>query len=394
MSMAEQKRAWQNANGKDPDGPGPGGAAPEGKDAGEGDGEGFDVIPGFEPMDPFLMVGFHSDVFPARNSLDQTPGFPQHPHYGFETVTVMGRGNTVTDHADSMGGSGRYGDGDVQWMCAGRGISHSEMIGLRNADTQNVGQVFQLWLNLPAKSKKCEPHTTMMWAEDIPEVRGEGGATVKHIAGPDALRPPPNSWAADAPNNVRIQRITLEPGATYTLERTAATTALNLYPFQFAESAQLRVAAAAAGDAVCSSGTGAIEQTLLSLTDGKVTVKVTDPVTLENTGSSGSVEVLLLEANPIGEPVTQQGPFVAASKDELEEVFLAYQQGKLVDKWPWGSEGPCHGSSKRFYATPASREEKGDEVIDIPSAGPPGYMPSMRIAKPHGVDAHQSRVFK
>ena len=177
MSMAEQKRAWQNANGKDPDGPGPGGAAPEGKDAGEGDGEGFDVIPGFEPMDPFLMVGFHSDVFPARNSLDQTPGFPQHPHYGFETVTVMGRGNTVTDHADSMGGSGRYGDGDVQWMCAGRGISHSEMIGLRNADTQNVGEVFQLWLNLPAKSKKCEPHTTMMWAEDIPEVQGEGGAT-------------------------------------------------------------------------------------------------------------------------------------------------------------------------------------------------------------------------
>ena len=354
----------------------------------------FTLVSGFEPIDPFLMVGFHSDVFPARNSLDQTPGFPQHPHYGFETVTVVGRGNTVTDHADSMGGSGRYGDGDVQWMCAGRGISHSEMIGLRNADTQNVGQVFQLWLNLPAKSKKCEPHTTMMWAEDIPEVRGEGGATVKHIAGPDALRPPPNSWAADAPNNVRIQRITLEPGATYTLERTAATTALNLYPFQFAESAQLRVAAAAAGDAVCSSGTGAIEQTLLSLTDGKVTVKVTDPVTLENTGSSGSVEVLLLEANPIGEPVTQQGPFVAASKDELEEVFLAYQQGKLVDKWPWGSEGPCHGSSKRFYATPASREEKGDEVIDIPSAGPPGYMPSMGIVKPHGVDAHQSRVFK
>ena len=329
----------------------------------------------------------------ARNTLDQTPGFPQHPHYGFETVTVMGNGNTVTDHADSMGGYGRYGDGDVQWMCAGRGISHSEMIGLRNADTQNVGEVFQLWLNLPAKSKKCEPHTTMMWAEDIPEVRGEGGATVRHIAGPDALRPPPNSWAADAPNNVRIQRITLEPGATYTLERMATTTALNLYPFRFAESAQLRVAAAVADDAVCSSGTGAIKQILLSLTDGKVTVKVTDPVILENTGSSGSVEVLLLEANPIGEPVAQQGPFVAASKDELEEVFLAHRHGKLVDTWPWGSEGPCHGSSKRFYATPASREEKGDEVIDIPSAGPPGYMPSMRIAKPHGVDAHQSRVF-
>ena len=59
--------------------------------------------------------------------------------FGFETVTVMGNGNTVTDHADSMGGSGRYGDSDVQWMCAGRGISHSEMVGLRNADTQNVG---------------------------------------------------------------------------------------------------------------------------------------------------------------------------------------------------------------------------------------------------------------
>ena len=354
----------------------------------------FNVISDFEPMDPFLMIGFHADVFPARNSLDQTPGFPQHPHYGFETVTIMGRG--ITDHADSMGGSGRYADGDVQWMCAGRGISHSEMIGLRNAETQNVGEVFQLWLNLPAKSKKCEPHTTMMWAEDIPEVRCEGGAIVKHIAGPDALRPPPNSWASDAPNRVRMQRITLEPGASCTLERTAASTALNLYPFRFAESAQLRVTAAD-GDADCSSGGGGgstgAKQIILSLTDGKVTVKVTDPVTIENIGSSGSVEVLLLEANPIGEPVAQQGPFVAASKGELGEVFLAYRLGKLVDKWPWGSEGPCHGSSTRFYATPASREERGD-VIDIPSAGPPGYMPSMRIAKPHGVAAHRSHAFE
>jgi len=343
----------------------------------------FHTTSGFQAMDPFLMVGFHSDIFPARNSLKQTPGFPQHPHYGFETVTIMGSG--VTDHADSMGGSGRYADGDVQWMTAGRGISHAEMIGLRNADTENLGQVFQLWLNLPAKSKKVDPHCTMMWREDIPVTQDENGGKIRHFAGPKALRPPPNSWAAEDSNCVRMQRITLEPGASYIVERTAATTSLNLYPFEFTESAQLCVTGAA--ETVFKSDTSATDQLLLSPTDGQITVSVTERVKIENSGTSGHIDILLLEANPIGEPVEQQGPFVASSSDELGEAFLSYRLGKLVDPWPWATDGPTHGLSKRFYATPTHREERGDAPLDIPSSGPPGYMPSMGITTPHGITA-------
>ena len=74
---------------------------------------GLKAQPGFQPSDPFLMVGFHNDIFPPRSSLRSTPGFPNHPHCGFETLTLMISG--VTDHADSLGGRGRYAELDMQW---------------------------------------------------------------------------------------------------------------------------------------------------------------------------------------------------------------------------------------------------------------------------------------
>ncbi len=127
--------------------------------------------------DPFLFCVYHADAYPegdgayapaaslAGRNLGSDfqikdgwrmyhgrtiPGFPVHPHRGFETVTVVRKG--IVDHSDSLGGAGRYGHGDVQWMTAGKGIQHAEMFPLVNQDSPNPLELFQIWLNLPRKS--------------------------------------------------------------------------------------------------------------------------------------------------------------------------------------------------------------------------------------------------
>jgi len=143
--------------------------------------------------DPFLFCVYHADAYPESdgafgpvsslagrklgNDFDikdgwrmyhgrTIPGFPVHPHRGFETVTVVRKG--IVDHSDSLGGAGRYGHGDVQWMTAGKGIQHAEMFPLVNQSSPNPLELFQIWLNLPRKSKFVEPHYTMLWREQIP----------------------------------------------------------------------------------------------------------------------------------------------------------------------------------------------------------------------------------
>src|SRR5580698_6261648 len=154
--------------------------------------------------DPFLFCVHHLDRYPAANehlgpaaSLEArdlgmdfsgsdgwsmyhgsiVPGFPQHPHRGFETVTFARQG--FIDHADSLGAAARFGRGDVQWLTAGGGIVHSEMFPLLNRDDTNPLELFQIWLNLPARSKMAAPYFTMFWDQDIPRERltDSGGGT-------------------------------------------------------------------------------------------------------------------------------------------------------------------------------------------------------------------------
>ena len=146
-------------------------------------------------LDPFLFCVHHDDNYPAgdgemrpKASLvgrsighdfggkdgwsmyhgDTVPGFPQHPHRGFETVTVARQG--YIDHSDSLGAAARFGEGDLQWMTAGRGVVHSEMFPLLSQDKRNPTELFQIWLNLPAVSKMAQPHFSMFWKNKIPSM--------------------------------------------------------------------------------------------------------------------------------------------------------------------------------------------------------------------------------
>ena len=147
----------------------------------------------WQTQDPFLFCVHHDDAYPAGNEDlgptatlsgrdigqdfsgkdgwsmyhgDRVPGFPQHPHRGFETVTIARHG--FIDHSDSMGASARFGEGDLQWMTAGRGIVHSEMFPLLHQDQPNRTELFQIWLNLPSKRKMAAPHFSLFWKEDLP----------------------------------------------------------------------------------------------------------------------------------------------------------------------------------------------------------------------------------
>jgi redox-sensitive bicupin YhaK (pirin superfamily) len=161
-----------------------------------------DVILDLEPLgfpwhtqDPFLFCVHHDDAYPEGNEQlgpnaslagrklgmdfegkdgwrmyhgDVVPGFPQHPHRGFETVTLVRRG--LIDHSDSLGATARFGGGDAQWLTAGEGIVHSEMFPLLNPTEPNPLELFQIWLNLPSVGKLVPAHFSMLWEQSIPKV--------------------------------------------------------------------------------------------------------------------------------------------------------------------------------------------------------------------------------
>ncbi|NLA37520.1 MAG: pirin family protein [Actinobacteria bacterium] len=316
--------------------------------------------PQWPTIDPFLFCAHHDDAYPAgdenmapRASLagrpigsdfsnldgwsmyhgDSVPGFPQHPHRGFETVTYVRSG--LIDHSDSMGAAARFGRGDVQWMTAGRGVVHSEMFPLVNDDAPNPTELFQIWVNLPAADKMVDPYFTMLWDEDVPRVtttNADGkAAVVTVIAGTyaDAVpgTPPPNSWAARDEADFAIWHITLEAGADLTLPRAVGKqTVRTLYVFE--------------GDGVDVAGTAV----------GSATgVLVEADVDLELTASAGPVEILVLQGRPIGEPVARYGPFVMNTQQQIEEAFADYQRTQFGG-WPWPEDAPAHPRDAERFA--------------------------------------------
>jgi redox-sensitive bicupin YhaK (pirin superfamily) len=313
----------------------------------------------WDTVDPFLFCVHHDDRYPRGNgdfgpavSLagrdigqdfsgrdgfsmyhgDVVPGFPQHPHRGFETVTIVRRG--LIDHSDSLGAAARFGRGDVQWLTAGKGIVHSEMFPLLERDKDNPVELFQIWLNLPPEDKMVEPHFSMLWSESIPrlEHRDSNGkrTDVTVIAGAlGALRPaapPPQSWAARPDSDVAIWTLRMDPGATYTLPPAKSTSRRSLYFF--------------AGESASISGKKVRPKSGARL-------RADAECVIENGALEG--ELLLLQARPIARPVAQHGPFVMNTRSEIIEAFNDYQRTRFGG-WPWPSDGPVHGAEPARFA--------------------------------------------
>ena len=310
--------------------------------------------------DPFLICVHHVDLYPRGNDRlgpaaslagrnigqdfagldgwrmyhgDVVPGFPQHPHRGFETVTVMRDG--YIDHSDSLGATARFGKGDVQWLTAGAGIVHCEMFPLLDPNGPNRLELFQIWLNLPSKSKMASPYFTMFWEKDVPRQRVTDAAgrkveitTYAGVLGdtrPPA--PPPDSWAAHEDADVAIWPIALEAGAEWTLPPAhGSATVRTLYFF---------VGAGLAVDGRTLSHHCAIE------------VRADRPVQLHATG--GAAEILLLQGRPIGEPVAQYGPFVMNTRGELEQAFNDYRRTQFGG-WPYPENGPVFARDRGRFA--------------------------------------------
>lgn len=322
----------------------------------------------WETSDPFLFCVHHEDDFPEGN--DQlgpdssflkgrhmgddfiikdgfrmyhgktVPGFPGHPHRGFETITVVRKG--LVDHADSMGAAGRYGDGDVQWMTAGKGVQHSEMFPLLKKDEKNPLELFQIWLNLPKKNKMVEPHFTMLWRESIPVLNHKdksGKSTkVEIIAGKideyAAPSPPPNSWAADPNNEVAVWNIKMEAGAEWTLPKAGKGINRTLYFYEGKESSL--------------NGTAIPHYNA---------VEVHPDATVQIKAGNEETSVLVLQGRPINEPVMQYGPFVMNTKQEIQQAFQDYHATKFGG-WPWPKYDQVHDRNKSRFAKHADGKEE------------------------------------
>ena len=270
----------------------------------------------------------------------QVPGFPAHPHCGFETVTITTKG--LIDHSDSLGAAGRFGFGDVQWMTAGKGVQHCEMFPLVNEDKDNPLELFQIWLNLPKAKKKTDPYFAMLWNDAIPEVAvpdyDNKKTKVKVIAGSlngiNAPDPAPNSWAADPENEVAIWTIRMEPGATWVLPQVSAAANRTLY---FYDGTSMQLA-------------GKQFETHLA-----IELYADKAVELKN-GPSESY-LLLLQGRPINEPVVQHGPFVGNTQADIQQAFSEYQQSQFGG-WPWPSYEHVHPRENgRFALYPDGKRE-------------------------------------
>ena len=317
-------------------------------------------------QEPFLFCVHHEDLYPRGNGQlgvpakqlngrnlgqdfsakdgfrmyhgDDIPGFPVHPHRGFETITIVRRG--YVDHADSMGAAGRYGEGDVQWMTAGAGIQHSEMFPLLETEKENTTDLFQIWLNLPRKSKMAAPAFKMFWSEQIPKIKlaeeaGEVSVIAGEFNGARAISPPPDSWASQSMSEALILLIKLNSKAELEIPKATGHPARSLYFY--------------GGQNLSLNGIEISNNTGLNV-DSRVPLKLT--------AVNGPAEILILQAKPIGEPVVQYGPFVMNSKAEIMQTMEDFQRTQFGG-WMWDRHDMVHGPAiERFAKYPDGRIEK------------------------------------
>ncbi len=322
----------------------------------------------WKTQDPFLFCAYHKDLYPNGNAemgidpehlkgrnLGQDftikngwrmyhgssmPGFPYHPHRGFETITINKEG--VVDHSDSLGAAGRFMAGDVQWMTAGKGIQHSEMFPMINQDKGNTLEIFQIWLNLPKKSKLVEPHFKMLWKETIPVLKitdeFSRTTTIDVIAGKInntiSVATTPDSWAANPDNYVGVFTVKMEANAKWTLPKTSSEANRTLFFYQ--------------GDSIAIEGKRVTVNHIIEVVPN-------EDLTISNGNNEGFL--LILEGKPINEPVVQHGPFVMNTVEEIRETMKEYGKTQFGG-WPWKQREVAHPKTKGRFALHADGTEE------------------------------------
>jgi len=321
----------------------------------------------WETKDPFIFCAYHRDVYPKGNDVmgpdaslegrnigqdfilkegwrmyhgETTPGFPYHPHRGFETITINKEG--LVDHSDSLGASGRFGAGDVQWMTAGKGVQHSEMFPLIHKDKENPLEIFQIWLNLPKVNKFVDPYFKMLWERDIPTYieTNNKGKTVKVdlIAGDlnnlKAPKPTPDSWAANPENEIAIWTMKLESDMEWVLPKSKSEVNRTLYYYK---------------------GNSLFIDDIPVPPNQAIQLK-SDQDSLLKAGDSDCY-LLMLQGKPINEPVVQYGPFVMNSETEIQEAFEDYRKTQFGG-WPWPIRDQVHSRDRGRFALHADGTEE------------------------------------
>lgn len=253
--------------------------------------------PGIESFDPFLML----DEFGSENPDEYIAGFPPHPHRGFETVTYMLEGRMR--HEDHMGNVGLLQSGGVQWMTAARGVIHSEM----PEQEEGAMRGFQLWLNLPAKSKMGEAGYDDIQPERIPRITTHNGVDVVVIAGQFDDGQTSQAGA--------VQRPDTEP---------------QYFDFHMPAGSQISPRVAEG------------HRVLLYVYEGEVEIagqpQKLGTSRLARLSESGEIQlssqtgarVLLIAGKPLGEPIVQYGPFVMNSREEIEQALRDFRDDKLT----------------------------------------------------------------
>jgi len=251
-----------------------------------------------QEISPFLLLDYGGPVeFPPTNQL---LGVDEHPHRGFETVTIVYQGEV--EHRDSTGNHGRIGPGDVQWMTAASGIVHEEKHAREFAERGGMFEMAQLWVNLPAKFKASPPGYQTLLHRDIPVVNlaNESGAVrviagnFQNVKGPARTFTSINVWDVRLHAGRRAE-LNLPEGYTTLLVSLRGKSVLN--------------------------GTEKIGEAELALFDRQGESLVI--------AAESEATLLVLNGEPIDEPIFSYGPFVMNNAEEVRLAVLDYQTGRM-----------------------------------------------------------------
>ena len=290
-------------------GPAPGAARPVvsvTRAIGATEGAGFPVWRGFAGLsfadiDPFLLL---DQMGPVTWAPETAKGAPWHPHRGFETVTYVLDGEI--EHTDTAGGGGIIGEGDTQWMTAGRGLLHDELPSMAVYRAGGRSHGVQLWVNLPAAQKMTEPRYQGITGAELTLLGTDDGAgVVRLIAGHIGA----HTGAGDTHTPITLAHATLAPGTELRV------------PWNPAYSAMAYVL----------SGAGVVGDEAVAIREHQLASFGAGDVMVIRSADDGTepLEVLLLGGRPIGEPVAHYGPFVMNTEAEIMQAIRDFQDGKM-----------------------------------------------------------------